>query len=143
MTRRQRMQAVVYDLIQRLPLERPQTLLELIAMVAHAEGVDITPYSCEPDGERCSGFVRRTGLKSYGVDSGTSVQDLRPRAGRSLALLASVMVSPAQPRTPSRAGSVVTDPRGAPCVGRTVTSTALPNGQGHTSGQAIISLGDV
>ncbi len=67
MTRRQRMQAVVYDLIQRLPLERPQTLLALIAMVAHAEGVDITPYSCEPDGERCSGFVRRTGLKSYSL----------------------------------------------------------------------------
>jgi len=65
MTRRQRMQAIVRDLIRRLPLEPPQTLLELIAAVAYAEGVEITPHNCEPDGERCSGFVRRTGLKSY------------------------------------------------------------------------------
>ncbi len=65
MTRRQRMQAVVRDLIQRLPVEPPQTLLELIAVVADAEGVGITPYNCEPDGERCSGFVRRKGMKIY------------------------------------------------------------------------------
>jgi hypothetical protein len=67
MTLRQRMQAIVCNLIQRLPPEPPQTLLELIVVVAHAEGVGITPYSCEPDGERCSGFVRREGLKSYGL----------------------------------------------------------------------------
>ncbi len=67
MTRRQHMQAIVCDVIQRLSPRHPDTLLALIAAVAQAEGVEITPYSCEPDGERCFGFVRRTGTKSYGL----------------------------------------------------------------------------
>jgi len=67
MTRRQHMQAIVRDVIQRLSPRCPETLLALIAAVAHAEGVEITPYSCEPDGEKCSGFVRREGLTSYGL----------------------------------------------------------------------------